>query len=48
MKQNITLNLDKKLIQKARVIAVIQESSVSRTLEDELARLLSDSERSDQ
>jgi hypothetical protein len=45
MKQNITISLDKQLIQKARVIAARRGSSVSRMLADELALLVSDSER---
>ncbi|MCU7846644.1 MAG: hypothetical protein KZQ89_01335 [Candidatus Thiodiazotropha sp. (ex Lucinoma kastoroae)] len=45
MKQNITISLDKQLIQKARVIAARRGSSVSRMLADELAQLVSDSER---
>jgi hypothetical protein len=48
MKQNITLSIDKQLIQKARVIAARRGSSVSRMLADELAQLVSDSERYEQ
>jgi predicted transcriptional regulator len=48
MKQNITISLDKQLIQKARVIAARRGSSVSRMLADELAQLVSDSERYEQ
>ncbi|MCU7936920.1 MAG: hypothetical protein KZQ99_18940 [Candidatus Thiodiazotropha sp. (ex Dulcina madagascariensis)] len=45
MKQNITISLDKQLIQKARVIAARRGSSISRMLADELAQLVSESER---
>jgi hypothetical protein len=45
MKQNITISLDKQLIQKARVIAAKRGSSISRMLAEELKVLVSNSER---
>jgi hypothetical protein len=45
MKQNITLNLDKELIQKARLLAVRRWMSVSAMLGKELERLLEEAER---
>ncbi len=48
MKQNITISLDKQLIQKARVIAARRGSSISRMLAEELAQLVSESERYEQ
>ena len=40
MKQNITLSLEKELIQRARILAARRSVSVSRLLSDELARLI--------
>ncbi|MFO7877038.1 MAG: DUF6364 family protein [Desulfovermiculus sp.] len=40
MKQNITLRLEKNLIQQAKVLAAQRSVSVSRLLSDELARLI--------
>jgi hypothetical protein len=48
MKQNITISLDKQLIQKARVIAARRGSSICRMLAEELAQLVSESERYEQ
>ncbi len=48
MKQNITISLDKQLIQKARVIAAKRGSSISRMLAEELEVLVSNSERFEQ
>lgn len=44
MKQNITLSLDKELIQKARVIAAQRQTSVSRMLSLELQKIVQKSE----
>lgn len=48
MKQNITLRLDRALLQKARVIAAGRNTSVSRMLGDELGRLVGEAEAYDQ
>lgn len=45
MKQNITLSLEKELIQKARVLAAQRSTSVSKLLADELKRMVDDAER---
>jgi len=45
MKQNITLSLDKRLLQKARVLAVKRSTSVSRLLSDELASIVKEAEQ---
>ncbi len=45
MKQNITLSLDKDLIQKARVISARRHSSVSKILSQELQRILESTEK---
>ena len=42
MKQNITLSIDKDLIQKARVLAAQRQTSISRMLSDELQKLIED------
>jgi hypothetical protein len=43
MKQNITLSLDRELIQFARVLAAQRQTSVSRMLSEELQKLIEDS-----
>lgn len=43
MKQNITLSIDKELIQFARVLAAQRQTSVSRMLSEELQKLIEDS-----
>ena len=43
MKQNITLSLDKNLIKKARIIAALRETSISRMLSEELEKTIVDS-----
>ena len=43
MKQNITLSIDRELIQFARVLAAQRQTSVSRMLSDELQKLIEDS-----
>ena len=44
MKQNITLSLDKDLIQKAKVISAKRRSSVSNMLSQELQRIVESAE----
>jgi hypothetical protein len=43
MKQNITLSIDRELIQFARVLAAQRRTSVSRMLSEELQKLIEDS-----
>jgi len=43
MKQNITLSIDRELIQYARVLAARRRTSVSRMLSEELQKLIEDS-----
>lgn len=45
MKQNITLSLDKSLIQKARIIAAQRNTSVSKLLAQELERAVSQADK---
>lgn len=45
MKQNITLSIEKELIQKAKILAVQRHSSISQMLSDELKKMVSDAER---
>ena len=45
MKQNITLSLDRELIQFARVLAAQRQTSVSRMLSEELQKLIEDSKK---
>lgn len=45
MKQNITLSLNKELIQKARLLAVNRRMSVSAMLGKELERMIEEAER---
>ena len=47
VKQNITLSLDRALLKKARVLAAMRNTSVSRMLGEELTRLVERSERYD-
>lgn len=44
MKQNITLSIDQDLIKKARTLAASRNTSVSRMLGDELARIVEEAE----
>lgn len=44
MRQNITLSLDKELLQKARVLAAQRQTSVSGLLREELERLVTSEE----
>jgi hypothetical protein len=48
MKQNITISLDKALIQKARVLAARRGLSVSKLLAAELAEIVKKEERYEQ
>lgn len=45
MKQNITLSLDKDLIQKAKVISAKRRSSISNMLSQELQRIIESAEK---
>ena len=45
MKQNITLSIEKDLLQKARVLAAERQTSVSRMLGMELERIVSEANR---
>ena len=45
MKQNITLSIDKDLIQKARILAAQRQTSISRMLSDELQKLIEDANK---
>jgi len=47
MKQNITLSLEKELIQRARILAARRSVSVSRLLSDELARIVQETDAYD-
>jgi len=47
-KQNITLSLEKELLQKARILAAKRSISVSRLLSEELARIVRETESFDQ
>ncbi|MFW6401266.1 MAG: DUF6364 family protein [Desulfohalobiaceae bacterium] len=47
MKQNITLSLEKELIQQARILAARRSVSVSRLLSDELARIVQEADAYD-
>lgn len=44
MRQNITLSLDKDLLQKARVLAARRQTSVSGMLREQLEKLVSSEE----
>ena len=45
MKQNITLSLDKDLIQRAKVISAKKRSSISKMLSQELQRIVESTEK---
>lgn len=45
MKQNITLSIEKELIQKAKILAVQRHCSISQMFSDELERMVSDAQR---
>ena len=47
-KQNITLSLEKELLQKARVLAARRSISVSRLLSEELTRIVREADAFDQ
>ncbi|OGQ96393.1 MAG: hypothetical protein A2521_09250 [Deltaproteobacteria bacterium RIFOXYD12_FULL_57_12] len=44
MKQNITISMDKELIQKARVLAAKKSTSISRLLSEELSGIITRNE----
>ena len=44
MKQNITLKLDKEVLQQARVLAAQRSTSISQMLSDELTRIVKQAE----
>ena len=44
MKQNITISMDKELLQKARVLAAKKATSISRLLSDELTDIIRQNE----
>ena len=44
MKQNITLSMDKDLLQRVKVLAAQRRSSISQMLSQELGRIVSDAE----
>ncbi len=45
MKQNITLQLEKDLLQKARVVAAKKETSISKMLSEQLRRIVNQTEQ---
>jgi len=45
MKQNITLSIDKEILKKGKVIAALQDTSISKMLGDQLKEIV---EREDQ
>jgi hypothetical protein len=45
MKQNITISLEKELIKKAKILAALKETSVTRLLSEELKRLIQKEEQ---
>lgn len=45
MGQNITLNLDKEIIRKAKILAARRQTSISRLLAEELTRIVGEAER---
>ena len=42
MKQNITLSIEKDLIRKAKILAAQRDTSISKLLSKELARIIAD------
>ncbi len=45
MKQNITLSIEKNLLQKAKFLAVQRNSSISQMLSQELEKMVSDADK---
>ena len=45
MKQNITISLEKELIKKAKILAALKETSVTRLLSEELKQLIQKEEQ---
>jgi len=47
MKQNITLSIDKELLKKAKLMAAKKETSVTKLLTDQLAKMVSEDDQYD-
>jgi hypothetical protein len=47
MKQNITLSIEKELLKKARLMAAKKETSVTKFLTEQLAKMVSEEDRYD-
>ncbi len=47
MKQNITLSIEKELLKKAKLMAAKKETSVTKLLTEQLARVVSEDEQYD-
>jgi hypothetical protein len=47
MKQNITLSIEKELLKKAKLIAAKKETSVTKLLTEQLAKVVSEDEQYD-
>jgi hypothetical protein len=47
MKQNITLSIDKELLKKAKLIAAKKETSVTKLLTEQLAKIISEDDQYD-
>jgi hypothetical protein len=47
MKQNITLSIEKELIKKAKVMAAKKETSVTKLLAEQLAKMVSEDDQYD-
>ncbi len=47
MKQNITLSIDKELLKKAKLIAAKKETSVTKLLTEQLAKIVSEDDQYD-
>jgi len=45
MKQNITLSLEKELVRKAKLMAAKRETSVTKLLTDQLAKMVSEDDQ---
>ena len=47
MKQNITLSIDKELLKKAKLVAAKKETSVTKLLTEQLAKIVSEDDQYD-
>ena len=47
MKQNITLSIEKELLKKAKLMAAKKETSVTRLLSEQLAKMVSEEDQYD-